>query len=68
MKSDRAAIRGHYRFKEKTNEQGITPEHILAPHRSRTIKRMRAAEPILFFQDGTDINYSTRPCVQGAWR
>ena len=65
MKSDRAAIRGHYRFIEKANEQGITPEHILAPHRSRTIERMRTEKTILCLQDGTDINYSTRPACEG---
>ena len=65
MKSDRAAIRGYYRFIEKANERGTTPADILAPHRRRTIERMRTEKTVLCLQDGTDINYSTRPACEG---
>ena len=65
MKSDRAAIRGYYRFIEKAHERGTTPADILAPHRRRTIERMRTEKTVLCLQDGTDINYSTRPACEG---
>ena len=60
-----AAIRGFYRFIEKADELGITPKKILAPHRQRTIERMRTQEMVLCVQDGTDISYSTRPQCDG---
>ena len=50
-----AAIRGFYRFIEKADELGITPRKILAPHRQRTIERMRTQQTVLCVQDGTDI-------------
>ena len=62
---DTAAVRGYWRFIEKANEQGITPAKILAPHRQRTIERMRTQKTVLCVQDGTDISYSTRPACKG---
>ena len=60
-KRDMAAVRGYWRFVEKADEFGITPEKVLAPHRQRTIERMRTQDTVLCVQDGTDISYSTRP-------
>ena len=62
---DPAAVRGYWRFIEKANEHGITPAKILAPHRERTIERMRTQDTVLCVQDGTDISYSTRPECKG---
>ena len=64
MDGDRAAVQGFYRFLEKANEHGITPEKILAPHRQRTIERMRTQKVVLCIQDGTDIRYTTRPACK----
>ena len=50
---------------EKANEHGITPVKILAPHRERTIERMRTQDTVLCVQDGTDISFSTRPECEG---
>ena len=58
---DMTAVRGYWRFIEKADEVGVTPDKVLAPHRARTIERMRTQEVVLCVQDGTDISYSTRP-------
>jgi len=58
---DPKARAAYYRFLEKADEFGITPTKVLAPHRERTIERMRTQETVLCIQDGTDISYSTRP-------
>ncbi len=62
---DLAAVRGYWRFIEKADRFGITPAKILAPHRQRTIERMRTQKTVLCVQDGTDISYSTRPQCDG---
>ena len=62
---DPAAIRGTYRFLEKANQYGITPKEILYPHRQHTVARMRTQSTVLCVQDGTKINYSTRPKTEG---
>ena len=60
-----AAVRGYWRFIEKADAFGITPAKILAPHRARTIERMRTQKTVLCVQDGTDISFSTRPQCEG---
>ena len=62
---DPAAVRGYWRFIEKVDERKITPAKMLAPHRQRTIERMRTQDTVLCVQDGTDISYSTRPECEG---
>ena len=64
-KRDPKALAAYYRFLEKADEFGITPEKVLAPHRERTVERMRTQETVLCIQDGTDISYSTRPECKG---
>lgn len=55
---NKAAIKGHYRMIDKPDESAITPEAILAPHRQRTLARMREHETVLCIQDGCELNYS----------
>ena len=62
---DRAAVKGHYRFLESDPASKVTPENILAPHRARTIERMRSQEVVLCIQDGSRLNYATRPACTG---
>ena len=62
---DRAAVKGYYRLIEHPDESQVTPEHIVAPHRTRTIERMRAHGTVLCIQDGTDLNFATRPGCEG---
>lgn len=62
---DRAALKGYYRLIDHPDESQVTPEHIVAPHRARTIERMRAQDTVLCIQDGTDLNFATRPDCEG---
>ena len=62
---DRAAVKGYYRLIDHPEESQVTPEHIVAPHRARTIERMRAHDTVLCIQDGTDLSFATRPGCEG---
>ena len=62
---DRAAVKGYYRLIEHPDESQVTPEHIVAPHRVRTVERMRAHDTVLCIQDGTDLSFATRPGCEG---
>ena len=62
---DRAAVKGYYRLIDHPDESQVTPEHIVAPHRARTTERMRAHDTVLCIQDGTDLNFATRPGCEG---
>ena len=54
-------IAGFYRLVEAPAESEITVPNVLAPHRERSIGRMRAQHTVLAIQDGTDLNFSRRP-------
>ena len=58
-------MKGYYRLIDHPDESQVTPEHIVAPHRARTIERMRAHDTSLCIQDGTDLNFATRPGCEG---
>ena len=62
---DRAAVKGYYRLIDHPDESQVTPEHIVAPHRARTLERMRAHDTVLCIQDGSDLNFATRPGCEG---
>ena len=62
---DAAVVKGHYRLLESAEDSEVRPENILAPHRARTIERMRSQKEVLFIQDGTKLNYATRPACEG---
>ena len=62
---DPAAVKGYYRLIDHPDESQVTPEHIVAPHRARAIERMRAHDTVLCIQDGTDLNFATRPGCEG---
>ena len=64
-RSDRAAVDGFYRFIEKAAVHGIDVDAILAPHRERSIQRMRSQRTVLAIQDGTDLNFARRPGCEG---
>lgn len=55
---DVAAVKGYYRMIDKPDDSQVTMEAILAPHRQRTVQRMKAQSTVLCIQDGTDLNYS----------
>ena len=54
-------IVGFYRLIEAPVESAVTVPNILAPHRERTIQRMRGQRTVLAIQDGTDLNVARRP-------
>ena len=64
-RSDRAAVDGFYRFIEKAAVHGIDVDAILAPHRERSIQRLRSQRTVLAIQDGTDLNFAGRPGCEG---
>jgi Domain of unknown function (DUF4338)/Transposase DNA-binding/Transposase DDE domain len=55
---DVAAVKGYYRLIDKPDDSQVNMEAILAPHRARTVQRMRAHSTVLCIQDGSDLNYS----------
>ena len=63
--SDAAAVDGFYRFIEHPADSQVTVQSILAPHRERTVRRMRGARTVLCLQDGSDLNFATRPGCEG---
>ena len=63
--SDGTAITGFYRLIEKPAESAVSVETILAPHRERSICRIRGQRTVLAIQDGTDLNFATRPGCDG---
>jgi hypothetical protein len=62
---DRAAVKAYYRFLDHPDEEAVSMEHILAPHRERTIRRMQGQRTVLCIQDGTDINYTSLAACEG---
>lgn len=58
-------MKGYYRFVEQPLESEITRENILAPHRQRTLERMRAQKTVLAIMDGTSLNDNRRPACTG---
>ena len=57
-RGDWAAVKGYYRLIDQPDDSQMTVETILAPHRARTVQRMKAHQTVLCIQDGTDLNYS----------
>ncbi|MCG5517412.1 MULTISPECIES: IS4 family transposase, partial [unclassified Ectothiorhodospira] len=64
-RDDWPAVKGYYRLIDQPPESEVTPEHILAPHRERTQRRMQAQATVLCLQDGTDLNFTTHPQTRG---
>ena len=62
---DRAAVKGYYRLIDHPAQSQVTPTNIVAPHRERTVQRMREHDTVLCIQDGTDLNFATRPGCEG---
>ena len=60
-----AAVKGYYRFIDQPDHSGLTMDAILAPHRERTVRRMKAQETVLCIQDGTKLNYNDLADCEG---
>ena len=63
--SDSTAINAFYRLIEMPVESAVTVENILTPHRERSVRRIRGQRTVLAIQDGTDLNFTTRPGCDG---
>ena len=63
--SDSTAINAFYRLIEMPVESAVTVENILTPHRERSVQRIRGQRTVLAIQDGTDLNFTTRPGCDG---
>ncbi len=64
-RGDWAAAKGYYRFIDQPDHSGLTMDAILAPHRERTVRRMKAQKTVLCIQDGTKLNYSDLADCEG---
>jgi hypothetical protein len=62
---DWARVKGYYRMIDKPDESAITLAAILAPHRERTVQRMKAQQTVLCIQDGSDLNYNSLAQCEG---
>jgi hypothetical protein len=51
------AAKGYYRMIDHPDDGEVTMAAILAPHRERTVQRMKAQPVVLCIQDGSDLNY-----------
>ena len=61
----RALVKGHYRLIDQPAESAVTVDNILAPHRERTLRRMRTHDTVLCIQDGTRLNFTRRSRTEG---
>ena len=57
-KGDWPAIKGYYRMIDHADDSAVTMEAILAPHRERTVQRMKAQPLVLCIQDGSELNFT----------
>ena len=55
---DGAAVKGYYRLIDMPEDSAVTMDHILQPHRDRTVRRMQGQHTVLCVQDGSDLNYT----------
>jgi hypothetical protein len=62
---DWPAVKGYYRLIDHPDESAVNMDNILAPHRERTIGRMRGQKIVLCIQDGSDLDYSSLDRCEG---
>jgi hypothetical protein len=59
------AVKAYYRFIDHPDEEAVSMEHILEPHRQRTIRRMQGQRTVLCVQDGSDFDYTSLAQCEG---
>lgn len=64
-KGDWTATKGYYRLIDMPEESEVSMPNILAPHRSRTVRRMQGQRIVLCIQDGSDLNYNNLAACEG---
>ena len=58
-------VKAYYRFIDHPDEEAVSMEHILGPHRQRTIQRMQGQRTVLCIQDGSDFDYTSLAECEG---
>jgi len=56
-KGDWPKVKAYYRMIDMPEDSAVRVEHILRPHRDRTVRRMMGQQTVLCIQDGTDLDY-----------
>ena len=64
-RGDGAAVKGYYRLIDQPDDAQVSVPAILAPHRARTVQRMKAHPTVLCLQGGTDLNDTGRAQCDG---
>ena len=64
-RGDRALIKAYYRLIDKPDNEAVTVENILQPHRHRTLQRMQGEKTVLCVQDGSTLNFAKRGKTEG---
>jgi len=64
-KGDWAAVKAYYRMIDQPEESAFNMSNILAPHRTRTLRRMMGQKTVLCLQDGSDLNYTNLARCEG---
>jgi len=64
-KGNQAMVKAYYRMIEQPDDSAVTMEAIMAPHRERTIQRMRSESVVLCVQDGSDLNFNALASCEG---
>jgi hypothetical protein len=62
---DWPAVKAYYRFIDHPDEEAVSMEQILEPHRQRTIRRMQGQRTVLCIQDGSDFDYTSLAECEG---
>ena len=59
-RGNRALIKAYYRLIDTPDNEAVTVENILQPHRRQTLRRMQGEKTALFVQDGSALNFAKR--------
>ncbi len=65
VEGDWPAAKAYYRFIAHPDEQAVTMEGILEPHRERTLRRIKAQRTVLCIQDWSDLDYTSLAQCEG---
>ena len=64
-KGDWPAVKAYYRMIDQPKESAVSMSSILAPHRKRTVRRMKGQKIVLCLQDGSDLVYTNLNRCEG---
>jgi hypothetical protein len=62
---DWPAVKAYYRLIDHPNEEAVSMDRILEPHRRRTVQRMKGQRTVLCIQDGSDLDYTSLARCEG---